>query len=324
MPFKGEPVRSPSWLPTLFSEPWDLGSSAIARTLKHARTARGLNPSRVFGLQVRALEFCSDDGVRLDAWYLPAAKQVDAVSPGCVVLHHHYGGQKATLLPWLEFFHRKGFDALCFDARGHGASGPSPEGRGSFVHRAADVRAACNKARDLGAQQIIAFGQSQGAAALVMGIHDRDDVVACIVDSGPAPDMASAAWGLAGNMLGRLAGERPVARALLSARILPGTHPLLYQAALWQALFGLRSRPLLWIHGARDRVIPRQSASLWFKLLRPAGQLWQGVEVAHAEHVRCLAVGGVELEVQVEDFLARAGLGLPSLGQPTEKEVERL
>lgn len=304
MPFKGEPSIAPNWLPNPLASSWNRGSAAIARTLKHAKTPRGLDPARRMGLACQSIKVHTHDGVCLDAWYLPGSTDVTRPVEICAVLHHHYGGQKATLLPWIELFHRIGIATLAFDGRGHGASDACPAGRGSFVHRAADVIAACDEARTRGAVSILAFGQSQGAAALVMGIYGRDDLLGCILDSGPAPDMGSAAWGLAGNMLGRDARDHPMTRALLSARIIPGTQPFRYLTSLWWSLASLRSVPLLWIHGSLDRVIPRRRSQLWFEALRPKGDLWQGVEVQGAQHVRCLAVGGQGLQTQVSEFVS--------------------
>ena len=309
---------APSWIPGLLGASWNRGSVAISRTLKHAKTPRGLDPARHMGLPVESRSVTTEDGVCLAAWYLPGCSSLSttaAVSAGsdaeqvgaarvCVVLHHHYGGQKASLLPWMEFFHRMGLATFSFDARGHGASDSCPPGRGSFVHRAADVSAVCDEARRLGAASILAFGQSQGAAALVMGVRGRDDLLGCILDSGPAPDMGSAAWGLAGNMLGREGRERPLTRALLSARIIPGTQPLRYLGCLWWSLAALRSVPLLWLHGSLDRVIARRASRLWFEALRPSDGLWQGVEVSGAEHVRSLAVGGEPLKNSVAEFIS--------------------
>jgi len=309
MPFKGEPSLAPGWIPAPLASSWNRGSTAIARTLKHAKTARGLDPTRRLGLPCEKIKMNTEDGVCLDAWYLPARDVVSSSRSICVVLHHHYGGQKATLLPWIDFFHRIGLATLSFDARGHGASDPSPTGRGSFVHRAADVTAACNEARRRGADSILAFGQSQGAAALVMGVAGRDDLIGCILDSGPAPDMGSAAWGLAGNMLGSDSRERPGTRALLSVRIIPGTQPVRYLGSLWWSLIALRSVPLLWIHGSLDRVIPRRCSRLWFETLRPKGDRWQGVEVRGAEHVRCLAIGGEVLQTQLSEFVSGLVVG---------------
>lgn len=298
MPFHGDPRDLPPSIPWL-APAWGEGSDAIRKTLKRAKTARRLTPGRRLKLPYEVLQLTTDDGVNLNAWYLPAEGEL------AVVLHHHYGGQKATVLPWLAFFHELGLPALAFDARGHADSDAAPKGRGSFVRRAADVQAACDELRRRGHGRILGFGQSQGAASLVIGAAGRPDVVGVILDSGPAPEMGTAAWGLAGNMLGRRGKEAPGVRGLLALRIVPGTQPVRYLGALWRSLVRLRSRPLLWIHGGRDDVIERGWSAIWFRALRAPG--WEAVEVPEADHVRTLQVGGESVRAAVRDFVATLG-----------------
>ncbi len=294
MPFFGDPNDLSPSIPWL-GPAWNEGSAAIRKTLKRAKTARRIDPGRRLKIPFETLRLQTDDGVSLAAWYVPGEGDL------AVVLHHHYGGQKATVLPWLAFFHSLGLPALAFDARGHAASDSAPKGRGSFVRRAADVTAACDELRARGHGQILGFGQSQGAASLAIGLAGRPDVVGLILDSGPAPEMGTAAWGLAGNMLGRRGKEAPAVRGLLAARILPGTQPVRYLGALWWALGRLRGRPLLWIHGGRDDVIDRRWSAVWFRAL--GGKRWQEVDVPEADHVRTLPVGGEPVEEAVRDFV---------------------
>ncbi len=302
MPFKGQPNDLPPWVP-LLRPGWDAGSDAIRKTLKRSKTARRIDPGRRLKLPWERVVFDTADGATLVGWYVPGAEATPRPSDVAVVIHHHYGGQKATVLPWIAWFHRQGWPCLAFDARGHAESSDSPLGRGSFVARRADVVAACEQLRQRGFQRLIAFGQSQGAAALAMGVAGRSDVIGVVMDSGPAPDMGTAAWGLAGNMLGRVGREHPRWRGMLAARILPGTQPVRYLGALWWALARLRDRPLLWLHGGRDDVIPRRWSKVWFTALRTPH--WSFVEVPEADHVRTLAVGGERVEQAVAAFLER-------------------
>jgi len=132
---------------------------------------------------------------------------------------------------------------------------------------------------------------------------DVPEFVGCIVDSGPAPDMSTAAWGLAGNMLGTVKSQERFTRGLLSLRIVPGTHPVRYFFSLWRSLARLRDRPLLWLHGGRDKVIQRRWAGLWFSGLRPRGGLWRSEFVPDADHVCCLQRGGDGIESAVRAFI---------------------
>lgn len=282
---------------------WIAGNEAIERTLKRMHTARRIDPGRVWGLPFEDVELRTRDGVRLMAWFVPGADDAPDRGGLMAVVHHHYGGQKATTLPWLELLHRQGIPALAFDARGHAASDLAPPGRGSFVKRADDVRAACAWLSARGARRILGVGQSQGAATLVIGAGFRRDLVGLILDSGPTPDMTTAAWGLAGNLLGSKGRLEPWTRAMLAVRILPGTEPLRYPLALWSRLLALRRTPLLWIHGDRDVVIARSWSKVWFAALRPRSGLWRQLLVPGADHVRCLQVGGQQVEEVVRDFL---------------------
>ncbi len=304
MPFLGSPTPARAWMVGPVGRSWESGSDAIAKTLKRMRTARRLNPGRRLKMPFEELELRTQDGVRLQAWFVPGAQEAPDRSGLMAVIHHHYGGQRATVLPWIHLMHRLGIPSLAFDARGHGASEAAPPGRGSFVVRALDVEAACAELRARGARRLLGLGQSQGAAALVMGVAGRADLAGCILDSGPAPDMMTAAWGLSGNMLGSLSRREPWTRAMLSARIVPGTQPVRYVGALWRNLARLRSSPLLWLHGGRDEVIARRWSALWFRTLRDRSGTWRHVHIPEADHVRCLQEGGERVESAVRDFVS--------------------
>ncbi len=284
---------------------WNSGSSAIEQRLKNTSAARRIDPGRRLKLPFETLDLQTSDGVRLSAWFVPGSEDKPRSDGLTAVLHHHYGGEKATLLGWIALFHRLGIPSISFDARGHAGSDPSPEGRGSFVKRSEDVRAACDEALRRGARRILAFGQSQGAAALVISAASCSELAGCIVESGPAPDMSTAAWGLSGNMLGRVGSRSLLTRILLAARIIPGTEPASYLIRLWGSLASLRGTPLLWIHGGQDSVIRRGWASLWFRALEPPSLLWRSVFVPEADHVRCLQEGGAQVEREVADFIDR-------------------
>ncbi|MCP4867976.1 MAG: alpha/beta hydrolase [Proteobacteria bacterium] len=305
MPFRGDPIAARAWMVGPLGTSWDDGSAAIRKTLKRSRTARRITPGRRMKLPYEELTITTHDGVDLAAWFVPAAEDAPDRGDLMAVLHHHYGGQKATVLPWIELFHRLGVPTLSFDARGHAASGPSPEGRGSFVKRAADAEAACDEVRRRGAGRILAFGQSQGAAALLMSVAWRADLAGVITDCGPAPEMGTAAWGLSGNMLGAVGSRNRLTRAVLAMRIIPGTEPVRYLGALWSSLAALRSTPLLWISAGRDEVIRPAWSRVWYRSLRSRSDAWSSLHVPDADHVRTLQVDREGVEGAVGDFIDR-------------------
>lgn len=301
MSFRGEPQDLPTWVPPALGDRWAVGTKAIKLTLKRMQTPRRIKPNRRFGLDYEDVRLTTSDGVSLAAWFIPAERDDIA----CVV-HHHYGGQKATVLPWLQVLHARGIPALAIDGRGHGDSDRSPDGRGSFIKRAADIHAACDHLRARGFSRLLALGQSMGAATTAIGVSGRDDVVGLVLDSGPAPDMGTAAWGLAGNLLETQRNDSFGARFMLSARILPGTEPERYPAAIWTALARLRKTPLLWMHGGKDRVIRREWSGAWFRALDAGDGMWTSLLVPAADHVRCLQTDGAAVEAALDTFLERA------------------
>jgi len=301
VPFRGDPQDLGGWAPEPLRARWAVGTKAVKLTLKRMRTARRIRPDRRFGLPYEDASMTTSDGVELAGWFVPA----EGAGGLTAVVHHHYGGQKATVLPWLKVLHARGIPALAIDGRGHGNSDPSPTGRGSFIKRGADMKAACDEVERRGATRILALGQSMGAATTAIGVAGRENLAGIVLDSGPAPEMGTAAWGLAGNLMETQRNKDAAARVLLAARILPGTEPFRYPVAILGALSRLRKTPLLWVHGGKDRVIERRWAGAWFRGLDPGRGRWTCVEVPSADHVRSLQTDGATVEAALDELLAR-------------------
>lgn len=301
MPFKGSPVYLGERTPERLRSAWNMGSDAIAKNLKRAKTARRINPFRRRKMEYEDLVLRTDDGVSLNAWFVhPKEPRDDGLM---VLMHHHYLGQKATLIPWIHLFWELGLPTLSFDARGHADSDPSPEGRGSFAKRAADVRAGLRELERRGARRILGYGQSQGAATLVIGASGHPLLAGLILDSGPAPEMGTAAWGLAKVLLGNVNARDRLARGILAARIIPGTEPFRYVPKLWGALARARRTPLLWLHGDKDEVIRPSWSRAWFDRLKT--DAWTELGVPGADHVRPYQTDTETVRAAVEALIAR-------------------
>jgi pimeloyl-ACP methyl ester carboxylesterase len=111
------------------------------------------------------------------------AGEVVGEGPAIVLLHgltasRRYVVHGSRLLP------RRGFRAVSYDARGHGASDPAPEGQGySYAELAADLGAVAD--RFAGDRRFVLAGHSMGAhtlAAYALGAADR---IAAVVPIGP-------------------------------------------------------------------------------------------------------------------------------------------
>lgn len=265
--------------------------SARSKLERTARRVRATDPRRAYGLDFAEVTLRTADDIELRAWYVERAG-----AQGGVVVHHHVGGQKATALPWIELLHAQGLAVLAIDARAHAASGG--QGRAfTFAQRRFDVRAGVDWLHQR-CGSVYVLGQSQGAAVAVMAAAGDARVRGVICDSGPAADVFTASWGLVGTLIPR---SPWVARATATAYLASFAQPLRYTAQLGYSLAQLRDRPLLWVHGDRDRVIPRGASAVWFDWLR--APRWRATIVAGAGHVTCVSHDRTAVARAVEEFL---------------------
>ena len=243
------------------------------------------------------------DGVALSAWFVPAPAGA-ARAATMVLLHHHYGGQKAALLPWIELFHRHGLACLAFDARAHAGSPCRPD-QDSYQQRFHDVQAMHAELMRRGARRVVAYAQSQGAAVVAGGLAHVPELRAVIFDSGPAALGVPSIGFLAHNLVPREQPHRALVTALVTVELVRRTRPGRYAARLWPALARLRDRPLLWLHGSADTVIPRAWAEPWFRLLGPGAAGWRAVMLPGARHAQCLQHAPADVERAVGELLAQ-------------------
>jgi alpha-beta hydrolase superfamily lysophospholipase len=279
------------------------GARALARFDRRKARAFSVDPD-FYDLDFEALWLRTDDGLRLSSWFVPppAGESADLM----VLMHHHYGGQKAALLPWIDLFHRLGVGVLAFDARDH-AQSPCPSGSGAYVHRFADVRAGFDELLRRGVRRVVGYGQSQGGAVLLGGLAHRPELAGVILDSGPSASALLSLWGLARELPEQ---EGPTAQwlaGLIVGELLRRMQPWTYPWHLWRGLLRLRQRPLLWLHGTEDRVIPAAWVELWFQPLRRAAPAWRRMLVPGAQHAECLQLGGAAVEARVGELLRAAG-----------------
>ena len=230
------------------------------------------------GLGYEAIELETDDGRELAAWFVPPVPTaaVETSSGLMAVIHHHFGGQKATTLPWLEFFAGQGIPAIAIDGRDHGGSYAHHWGPSCFGDRALDLHAACDELKIRGARRLLLVGQSQGAAVAIKTAGQRHDVAGLVVDSGPALLMSLASWTLARSLAPK--GDL-LDRAFLFYRVLRSESSNGYVRDLLGSLWRLRDTPLLWIHSEADHVIPRSWVAPWFVALRRAKGCWSAATV---------------------------------------------
>ncbi|MBM4200705.1 MAG: alpha/beta hydrolase, partial [Gammaproteobacteria bacterium] len=128
-----------------------------------------------FALAGETVSFSTDDGVQIEAWWLPAmspARGIVIVTPG----GDH---TRQAMLPRAAFLVRGGYDVLAIDLRGHGESG------GQFISPGLverhDVMAAIRYVRSRGGNSPIALlGVCVGGVASLLAAAEAPGVAAVI------------------------------------------------------------------------------------------------------------------------------------------------
>src|SRR3989338_816836 len=86
-------------------------------------------PPQARGLQYEDVYIDTEDGVRLNAWFVPARPE------RAVLLYFHgNAGNISHRVERTALFHRLGLSVLVLDYRGYGRSGGAPSGGGTSRH----------------------------------------------------------------------------------------------------------------------------------------------------------------------------------------------
>ena len=200
--------------------------------------AIGPGPDSI-GLAYEPVEIITEDGIKLDAWYVPAQEP-----RGVVLFFHGNAGNISHRLESLNIFYDLNLDTLIFDYRGYGRSDGAVSERGTYRDGEAAWRYLTEN-RGIPAAEIVLFGRSLGAAVAAY-MASRHKPGALIVESGfvSVPDMAAALY--------------PWLPARRLARIKYPTGEYL------QAV----SCPVLIVHSRDDEIIPFQQGRKLFELAR--------------------------------------------------------
>jgi fermentation-respiration switch protein FrsA (DUF1100 family) len=138
------------------------------------------------GLAFEEARIESSDGVKLHAWYVPAAAGATTV-----LFCHGNAGNISHRLEWLKIFHDMGLAVLLFDYRGYGQSSGTPGEQGTYD----DARAAWSyltQTRNISPGRVVIFGESLGGA-VATHLSRNISPAALIITSAftSVPDLAS-------------------------------------------------------------------------------------------------------------------------------------
>lgn len=125
------------------------------KLLYHPSRHLAATPSAIH-LEWEDVYFETDDGVRLNGWYIPHEE-----SEHVVIFSHGNAGNLSNRLQFLEKMHAAGISIFIYDYRGFGISEGSPEEQGFYK----DIEAAwryLTREKSYDPSQVILFGRSLG------------------------------------------------------------------------------------------------------------------------------------------------------------------
>lgn len=218
-------------------------------------------------LPVEEVTFRTTDGMVLSGWFLP-----DRQSDATVVICHGAGANKSNFVEYMRVFRYQDYNSLIFDFRGHGAS----EGHTCTfgLYEDLDVRAAVDwlkQERPEQARHVYALGSSMGAMSLARAAAKDPRIEAVVLDS---------CFASAPLLVQQHLQFIPLLGPLL-ARLIPAAASLHAGRSLWDvdarpAVAAIAPRPILFIHGTEDILIPSINMEILFDCAKSPKDKWLG------------------------------------------------
>ncbi|MBI2944065.1 MAG: alpha/beta fold hydrolase [Candidatus Wallbacteria bacterium] len=269
----------------------------VYRNLYRPRLPIHTTPDRFArGLTYRELELRTFDKLTLAGWWMPALG-VDTPK-ATVVLAHGAGGNRQQMLGKAAFLVRAGYACLLFDFRACGTSQGTMSTLGGF--EAADLHlATCTAQARVRLRPVVVFGQSMGASAALVMAPYAPEIAAFVLDSPYAT-----LWEMCREQYRKYPDwlVTPVQHACdLWGRLATGWS--MNWVRPQDSLEGLAPRPVLFIHGEEDTVVPPEHSARMHRLYSGPKRL---LRVPGAVHVRAHDVLGERYEAAVLAFLADA------------------
>ncbi len=214
----------------------------------------------------KILPFNSRDGLKISGWFAPANPD-NGQARGGVILCHGHPMNRVEMLPWARLLHHAGYHTLLFDFRALGQS----EGTLCSIgyHEVKDL---------LGAVDALALrpemdGLPMGAYGISMG------GAVCLMAAAQEPRLQAVATHGAYASLDRAIDQR--GRSVLGPAGLAFSRPAAYWGKRWMdadpvsvsplnVIAQIAPRPVLLMHGARDRIVnPNDARALYEAAQQP-------------------------------------------------------
>lgn len=225
------------------------------------------------------VDFLSARGAALAGWYGDGRRQ-QGHAEATIIICHGWAADKGDMLGLTEALRQSGFDVLLFDLHGWGESARGPVTFGD--QETGDILGAVRFVREQRpgkARRIGLIGFSMGAAAAIRATAQNAGIDALVADASYARLNVQV-----GRFFQRFAGPLwPVvyAPARWFGERLTGT--VLSTISPVQVIGRITPRPVLIIHGSRDRVIDVDDARQLYRAAGPPKTLWLIEGAGHGE-----------------------------------------
>ena len=224
------------------------------------------------GLCYDAVEFVTRDGVRLSAWWFPA----DGSARGTVIHFHGNAGNITGHFVQTSWLPAAGYNVLCFDYRGFGASDGTVTRAGTMLDAHAAIDYVMSR-EDVDSARVLLFGQSLGGAVAIVAAAEREDLAGVAVDGAFSDYQDEVRWVLKQSWL-----TRGVAKLIARWGVSRGQDPI-------DCVERVAPTPLFLMHGKEDRICPwEMSQDLYDRAGEPKG-LWLMPGAGHYEALNEMA-----------------------------------
>lgn len=223
------------------------------------------------------VDFPSMGGIRLAGWY---GQGTGRRGTATIIVCHGWANHKGDMLGVAEVLRGFGFDVLLFDLHGWGDSDRGPVTFGD--RETGDILGAVRflkEQRHGKAQRIGLIGFSMGAAAAIRATAQSSDIDALVADASYAR-LDVQVGRFFGQFMGPLWPVAYVPARWLGERL---TGMAIGSVSPLQAIAQISPRPVLIIHGTRDRVVDVQDAKQLYQAAGPPKTLWLVEGAGHAE-----------------------------------------
>jgi pimeloyl-ACP methyl ester carboxylesterase len=149
-----------------------LGVAAFQRSLIYFPHSQFDATPNNYGIDYEDVQFVTDDGLRISAWWIPSKITIDGTPPASVsnnpvfIFFHGNAGNISHRIDKLRDLRERGVSTLIVDYRGYGKSEGSPTEAG--LYRDADAAwKYVTETRGIAPNRIVLFGESLGGAVAI-------------------------------------------------------------------------------------------------------------------------------------------------------------